>query len=104
MQSDQDGTSSEAWPALPLDEWKATRDTLHLWTQMLGKLRLALAPPVNHWWHTTLALTDRGLTTGPIPHGDSSFQIDLDFQSHELIVSLLDGRRATLPLRPRTVA
>jgi hypothetical protein len=94
----------ESWPALPLETWKETRDTLHRWTQMVGKLRLAHAPPVNHWWHVTLELTDRGLTTRPIPDGTRSFQIDFDFLAHELVVTLADGRRATLPLRARTVA
>jgi hypothetical protein len=92
------------WPPLPLDAWEDTRDTLHLWTQIVGKLRLAGATPVNHWWHVTLALTERGLTTTPIPHEGGTFQIDLDFHDHLLRIALDDGQEAVLPLRPQPVA
>ena len=96
---------TEVWPPLPLEEWKATRDTLHMWSQIVGKLRLALAPPVNHWWHVPLYLTSRGLSTAPLAVRDHHpFSVDFDFCAHELVLSCLDGRRVTLPLRPYTVA
>jgi len=93
-----------AWPALPLAEWADTYATLHRWTQVVGKIRLAQAPPVNHWWHVTLYVTARGLTTSPMPHGDRTFQIDFDFLDHGLVVSASDGEVRILPLAPMTVA
>jgi hypothetical protein len=97
--------SSKAWPALALAEWADTCATLHLWLQIVGKVRVQRAPWQNHSWHTTLAVTSRGLTTGPMP-GDNgeSFQIDLDFISHALLLSASDGRAASLALAPQTVA
>src|SRR5262245_45874889 len=92
------------WPALPLESWRPTRDTLHMWTQIVGKIRLALAPPVNHWWHVTLYLTSRGLTTSLMPYGETTLEIEFDLHAHELAIALGDGRRATLPLEPRSVA
>jgi len=92
------------WPALDLHEWVATRDTLHLWLQIIGKVRLALTPWINHSWHATLYVTSRGLTTSPIPHGDRIFQIDLDLIDHRLAVTASDGRRGGFPLEPQTVA
>jgi hypothetical protein len=102
----QEGTPAldEAWPSLPLAAWKPTRDTLHRWTQIVGKVRLALAPDVNHWWHVTFHLTSRGLTTPPIPFGRRTFAVDFDFWSHELQVATSEGRREILPLRSRSVA
>ena len=76
--------SAVCWPALPPSEWQDTRDTLHMWTQVLGKIRLALAPHVNHWWQTTLYVTARGLTTSPIPYEDRLFELELDFIDHAL--------------------
>src|ERR1043166_1328275 len=75
---------SEIWPALPYAEWKDTCTTLHMWTQIVGKVRLALSPWTNHSWHVTLYLTARGLTTSPIPFGPRIFQIDFDFVYHLL--------------------
>lgn len=92
------------WPSLDLHEWVATRDTLHMWLQIIGKVRLALSPPINHSWHATLYVTSRGLTTSPIPHGDREFQIDLDFIDHRLSVSANDGRIGGFALEPQTVA
>ncbi|HEU5303598.1 MAG TPA: DUF5996 family protein [Gemmatimonadales bacterium] len=92
------------WPSLPLAEWKGTLDTLHRWLQMVGKTRLALAPPINHSWHVTLYLTARGLTTSPMPYGDQSLEVDLDFLDHKLQVCTSDGARRELKLLPRTVA
>jgi Family of unknown function (DUF5996) len=76
----------EPWPSLDLDAWKDTCATLHLWTQIVGKVRLAQSPWVNHSWHVTLYVTARGLTTSPIPYGTRTFQIDFDFISHRLTI------------------
>jgi hypothetical protein len=92
------------WPALPLEAWRPTRETLHMWTQIVGKVRLALCTPVNHWWHVPLYLTTRGLTTALMPHGTRDLQIDFDLTSHQLVVDTSDGRRATLPLAGQSVA
>src|SRR5690606_5742854 len=81
-----------------------TYETLHLWTQIAGKVKLVLCHPQNHWWHVTLAVTSSGLTTGPIPHGEITFQIDFDFLRHELLISTSDGREASMLLEPQTVA
>jgi hypothetical protein len=99
-------TSSSAgvWPALPLAEWQDTYATLHLWTQIVGKVRLALAPPINHWWQVTLYVTPRGLTTSAIPHGTRTFAIDFDFLDHALRIVTSDGGVSTLPLRQQPVA
>ena len=80
-------TEPQRWPELPWTEWKPTLDTLHMWLQVVGKMRLALTPPLNHWWHTTLYVTARGLTTSPIPIGTRDFQVDLDFLDHRLDVA-----------------
>jgi hypothetical protein len=95
---------SEAWPSLPLEAWGDTYATLHLWTQIVGKIRLARSPWINHSWHVTLYVTTRGLTTSPIPCGDRTFQIDFDFIDHQLIVQPCDGPSARLALRPQSVA
>jgi len=92
------------WPALPFSEWKATAKTLHMWTQIVGKIRLALTPWINHSWHVTLYLTARGLTTSPIPFGSRVFEIRFDFVSHELRLLTDDGRLKVIPLVPQTVA
>jgi len=83
---------SEAWPALPLEAWRDTYATLHRWTQIVGKIRLAQSPWVNHSWHVTLYVTSRGLSTGPVPHGNRTFQIDFDFIDHVLSVRSSDDR------------
>jgi hypothetical protein len=95
---------SELWPALPLDGWQDTYATLHRWTQIVGKVRLARMPWINHSWHVTLYVTARGLTTAPIPCGGKSFQIDFDFIDHQLPVRTGDGGVRSLALRPRSVA
>jgi Family of unknown function (DUF5996) len=94
----------EAWPSLPLEEWNATRETLHLWTQIVGKVRMTQSPWVNHSWHVTLYVTSTGLTTSPIPYGVRTFQIDFDFIHHQLVILASDGRRAGFSLEPQTVA
>jgi hypothetical protein len=93
-----------AWPPLPLDAWRDTYATLHLWLQIAGKVRLARTPPVNHSWHTTLYVTPRGLTTSPIPHGHATFEISFDFIAHELTIASSDGRAGGFPLAPQSVA
>ena len=81
-----------AWPSLPVAEWQPTRDTLQLWTQVVGKVRLQNTPPVNHWWHTTLYVNAPGLTTSLIPYGDGrGFEMEFDFSSHVLRILVTDG-------------
>jgi hypothetical protein len=92
------------WPPLPLADWQDTLATLQRWVQIVGKTRLALAPPVNHWWHVTLYLTARGLTTSPMPYGTQTLEIELDFLDHNLIARTSRGATRALPLLPRTVA
>jgi len=96
--------SKNIWPALPFQEWKETSETLHMWTQIVGKIRLALTPWTNHSWHVTLYLTARGLTTSPIPFGARVFEIRFDFVSHELRVITDDGGLKVIPLAPQSVA
>jgi hypothetical protein len=94
----------ESWPRLPLAEWKDTLDTLHRWVQLVGKTRLALAAPINHSWHVTLYLTARGLTTSPMPLGERTVEVELDFLDHALRLRTSDGASRELPLAPTTVA
>jgi hypothetical protein len=93
-----DGAARNAWPALTLEQWQATYATVHLWTQMLGKTRLALSPPQNHYWHTALYLTPRGLSTSAMPCGEREFDLELDFIAHRLRARTSDGETADLPL------
>ncbi len=95
---------ADQWPALPLEAWKDTCSTLHMWTQVVGKIRLALTPLVNHFWNVPLYVTARGLTTSPIPYRDRPFELWFDFIDHQLILQQCDGSRQTLPLIPRSVA
>jgi hypothetical protein len=97
-------TAAERWPELPYAAWKDTRDTLHLWTQVVGKVRLALTPWLNHSWHVALYVTARGLTTSPIPWRGVSFQIDFDFIDHVLWVRTSEGHFRQLILKPMSVA
>ena len=93
------------WPdGLPLAQWRETHDTLHMWLQIVGKTRLALAPSENHWWHTTMYVSARGLTTTPIPYGSRLFEIELDFLDHRLGVRTSDGTIRTIALRAQAVA
>jgi hypothetical protein len=94
----------EFWPPLPFAEWKETAETLHMWTQIIGKIRLTQTPWINHSWHVTLYLTARGLTTSPIPHGLYVFEIRFDFIDHELRIVKSDGAMRILKLRPQSVA
>ena len=95
---------SERWPALPLAEWKDTYATLHMWTQIVGKVRLALCPPINHWWSTALYVTARGLTTSPMPYEKGIFEVHFDFINHALEIQTSLGETRTFHLIPRTVA
>jgi uncharacterized protein DUF5996 len=94
----------ESWLPLPLEPWEETCNTLHLWTQIVGKTRLALAPMQNHWWQVPLYLTARGLGTSPIPYFERAFEVDFDFIDHRLMVRSSDGATATLELAPQSVA
>ena len=93
-----------SWPSLPFAEWKDTAITLHMWTQIVGKIRLTLSPWTNQSWHVTLYVTSRGLTTSPIPHGSDTFEIQFDFIDHHLLIDKSDGARRRLELKPQSVA
>jgi hypothetical protein len=99
-----EGPGPEPWPDLPLSAWTDTCTTLHLWTQVVGKIRLAHAPLTNHWWQVPLYVASRGLTTSPIAYGLRSFQLDFDFIDHHLIIQTSDGPIERITLAPRTVA
>jgi hypothetical protein len=92
------------WPALPLESWRDTYATLHMWTQIVGKIRLRLTPLVNHWWNVPLYVTARGLTTSCIPYRERSFELRFDFIHHQLVLETSDAIVKTLPLRSRSVA
>jgi hypothetical protein len=92
------------WPSLPLAAWHDTRDTLHMWMQIVGKTRLALAPKQNHWWHVPLYVSSRGLTTTPIPYGPRTFEVEFDFIDHRLIVETSEGTIREMALRAQAVA
>ena len=96
----------EAWPELPLEAWSDTYATLHLWLQIVGKIRHTLGPrpPLNHCWGDTLYVTAWGLTTSPIPSGNRNFEIDFDFIGHRLLIETGEGRTAVMPLQPQSVA
>ena len=96
--------SNEVWPALPFDEWKETLATLHMWLQIVGKIRLVQTPWTNHSWHVTLYVTARGLTTSPIPHRVHTFEIRFDFTDHKLRILKSDGSGRDLELKPQSVA
>ena len=92
------------WPKLHFAQWKDTCATLHMWSQIVGKLRLVQSPRVNHWWNVTLRVTPRGLTTGPIPHNERSFQVDFDFIEQQLVILVDDGAVRKLALKQQSVA
>src|SRR3954469_17544524 len=96
--------TNASWPALRVEDWTATRDTLQLWMQIVGKIRLAQAPMVNHWWQVTLYVTPRGLTTSSMPAGDRTFEIEFDFCVHRLRITVEGGERHEIPPGPKTVA
>src|SRR6266481_2288169 len=92
--------TSEMWPALPLSEWADTYATLHMWSQIVGKVRLALSPRVNHWWEVPLYVSARGLTTSPIPYDRGTFEVQFDFIDHKLDIVTTGGEISSLPLVP----
>ncbi|MDQ2941452.1 MAG: DUF5996 family protein [Chloroflexota bacterium] len=96
--------ADESWPELPWRGWAATISTLHMWVQIVGKVRMVLAPPLNHWWHVPLYVSSRGLTTSAIPYGHRQFQVDFDFVDHRLWVTDGGGSSFAVPLEPKSVA
>jgi Family of unknown function (DUF5996) len=104
MRRPESRSTAADWPELPFAEWADTCATLHLWTQIVGKIRLAHAPTVNHWWNVPLYVTSRGLTTSPMSHGSRGFQIDFDFIDHRLKILTCAGDIETMVLAPRSVA
>src|SRR5580658_6164889 len=97
-------SDSPRWPSLPLHEWRDTYRTLHMWTQIIGKIRMTLSPPLNHWWHVTLYVNSRGLTTGPVPYPPGVFEIQLDFQNHAVRISTSERSSTSRPLQAESVA
>src|SRR5215203_6005634 len=100
----QDLSKDATWPSLPLEAWSETCAALHLWAQIVGKVRLAQAPWINHAWHATLYVTSRGLTTSPIPHRNRTFEIDFDFIAHQLTIRSSDGGTGGFPLEAQSIA
>ncbi len=96
--------SNEHWPALPFAEWRDTAATLHMWTQIVGKIRMVQSPWLNHSWSVTLYVTPRGMTTGTVPHGDLTFSIEFDFIDHALLVQTCEGQVESLPLTAQDTA
>ncbi len=96
--------NQDSWPELPLAAWQDTYATLHMWTQIVGKVRLVLSPRINHWWEVPLYVSARGLTTSAIPYGDGIFEIQFDFIEHRLIIQSSWGASKTMALKPRSVA
>src|SRR6185312_3180021 len=99
-----DDRPANAWPPLPLAQWQDTYDTLHMWTQIVGKVRLAQTPLVNHWWNVPLYVDARGLTTSAVPYEGRAFELRFDFESHVLVLETSDDDVRSLPLAPCTVA
>jgi hypothetical protein len=95
---------SPEWPPLPFADWESTCDTIHMWTQIVGKTRLALTPLENHWWNVALYVTPRGLTTSPIPFRRTTFEVEFDFIAHKLSIRTSEGNERTMALYPRSVA
>src|SRR3982074_1852227 len=96
--------AARTWPALPLAAWEDTRDTLHMWTQIVGKIRLGLMPMINHWWQVPLYVTARGMTASVMRYGAGGLEMEFDFQRHVLELRTTDGRTAEVRLEPRSVA
>jgi len=100
----QPNLKDDAWPELPLAAWQDTYATLHMWTQIVGKVRMALGPNINHWWGVALYVNARGLTTSPIPYNDGNFEIQFDFIDHKLVIQTSWGSSKSLELKPQSVA
>jgi len=103
MTQPNEGTGG-GWPALVVADWQDTRDTVHLWTQIVGKVRMAASPHINHWWHVPLYVDARGLTTSLMPHRNRGFDISFDFVEHRLHIRVTDGSSRSMALEPRSVA
>jgi hypothetical protein len=99
-----DSLNQDSWPELPLQAWQDTYETLHMWTQIVGKVRLALSPRINHWWEVALYVNARGLTTSAIPYEGRNFDIQFDLIEHKLIIQTSWASSKTLALRPQSVA
>ncbi|SRR5581483_915210 len=105
MAEDRRHAGTQGWPSIPVSGWQDTRDTLHLYTQVVGKIRMTNEPTVNHWWNVPLYVTARGLTTSLMPHPTGpAFQIDFDFVEHRLVIATVTGQRRSIELGPRSVA
>src|SRR5439155_883662 len=104
LSGDRSMSTNPPWPDLPLSEWSETCETLHRWTQVVGKVRMALTPLVNHWWNVTLYVTSRGLTTSPIAYGTRTFEIVFDFVDHRLLIETSDGAAERVALAATPVA
>jgi hypothetical protein len=104
VDADKMDARAEVWPRLPLEEWADTYATLHMWTQIVGKIRLAQSPRFNHFWQVPLYVSARGLTTTAIPHGTRNFEIEFDFIAHQLVIRTSDGEMRRMELAPRAVA
>jgi len=102
--TDSNTSWGAAWPRLRVSDWSDTKDTMHMWTQIVGKIRMAHAPRINHWWHTTLYVSPRGLTTTTVPYRDGAFDIEFDLLDHQLRLRTSDGRGRQVPLAPKPVA
>jgi hypothetical protein len=100
----QHGDQVDSWPALPYEAWRDTCQTLHMWTQIVGKVRMAVSPFLNHWWHVTLYVNPRGLTTSAIPYHGGTVDVTFDFLEHTLFLRTSEGTTKALPLIPRSVA
>ena len=96
--------NDDMWPALPYADWKKTCTTLHMWMQIVGKVKLELTPFLNEWWNVAFAVTARGLSTSTIPFGQRMFQVDFDFIDHRLAIHVSDGSSRSMPLVARSVA
>lgn len=104
MNTSSDHPNANLWPELPLETWQDTYHTLHMWSQIVGKVRLALCAPVNHWWEVPLYVNARGLTTSPIPYPGGIFEVEFDFINHQLVIQTSQNTSKTLALAPRSVA
>ena len=100
----QENTAAARWPSLPYRRWKDTRDTLHLWMQIVGKVKLKLSPFLNQWWEVAFEVTPHGMTTGRIPYREMAFAVDFDFLAHHLAITTSAGGREQISLAPRSVA
>jgi hypothetical protein len=104
MSNELTSSGESSWPSLPLDDWQDTYATLHMWTQIVGKVRLALSPRINHWWEVSLYVNSHGLTTSAIPYRDNNFEIQFDFIDHELKIQTSWDTAQTMPLKAQSVA